>query len=131
MLVIPEAFPETAQKRAQRCNEAATKRFLMGQQRKNFLNRCTSAGSRPGLTPDQQKLKNCNDVPKGEKPHGGAAQEPDEELPKTNIKFFDEPRAFAMLETIEFTGVRVPIAPPRSLQNVALMPSAASADRDT
>jgi hypothetical protein len=89
-----------------------------------------SAGSQPDLTPDQQKLKNCNDVPKRETSHGRAAQEPDEELPKTNIKFFDRPR-FAKLETIEFTGVRVPIAPARSLQNVALMPSAASADRDT
>jgi hypothetical protein len=64
MLVIPEAFPETYQEIAQRCNDAATKRFLTGQQRKNFLNRCMSAGSQPDLTPDQQKLKNCNDVPK-------------------------------------------------------------------
>ena len=32
---------------------------------------------------------------------------------------FRRAQGFAKLETIEFTRVRVPIAPPRSLQNVA------------
>jgi len=64
MLAMPHGFAETAKEKSQRCNDAATKQSLTGQQRKNFLNKCMSSGSQPELTSDQQKLKNCNDVSK-------------------------------------------------------------------
>lgn len=64
ILAVPYGFAETQKEKAQRCNDAATKSSLTGEQRKNFLNKCMSGTTQTELTPDQQKMKNCNDVAK-------------------------------------------------------------------